>query len=139
MGVKKKQSTESSIGLSFLDVLCCGLGASVLLLLIVKHEPSTSANEEIEILAGPEIELLESRINELDGRIASKKRSLEKLKRDELDAIQSNSSITASNENATKELRNIQIELVRARNQETALVDAIERAKGRLSMDFEKP
>ena len=34
-----KSNIDSGFGLAFLDVLCCGLGAAVLLFLIVKHEP----------------------------------------------------------------------------------------------------
>lgn len=35
------------MGLSFLDVLCCGLGSAVLLFLIVKHEGSSNAQSTI--------------------------------------------------------------------------------------------
>ena len=38
-------------GLSFLDVLCCGLGSAVLLLLIVKHGPTDAAAEDHAYLA----------------------------------------------------------------------------------------
>ena len=38
-------------GLSFLDVLCCGLGSAVLLLLIVKHGPTDAAAEDRAYLA----------------------------------------------------------------------------------------
>ena len=41
-GVKRPFTTRSApgFGLAFLDVLCCGLGSAVLLLLIVKHGPA---------------------------------------------------------------------------------------------------
>lgn len=38
-------------GLSFLDVLCCGLGSAVLLLLIVRHGPTDAAAEDRAYLA----------------------------------------------------------------------------------------
>ncbi|MCY4530912.1 MAG: hypothetical protein OXC84_01020 [Gammaproteobacteria bacterium] len=43
MSSQYNRGSGVSFGLSFLDVLCCGLGAAVLLLLIVKHGPAESS------------------------------------------------------------------------------------------------
>ena len=52
-----RRNLGDGFGLSFLDVLCCGLGAAILLLLIVKHEEP--GLEEADWLAMLEPEMLE--------------------------------------------------------------------------------
>lgn len=47
-GRPSKTELGSGVGLSFLDVLCCGLGAVVLLLLLVRH------GQQPEVIARPE-------------------------------------------------------------------------------------
>ena len=46
----KRQATVS-FGLSFLDVLCCGLGAAILLLLVVKHGETISTFDSVSVLS----------------------------------------------------------------------------------------
>ena len=53
------------MGLSFLDVLCCGLGAAILLLLIVKHEGPILSSEQIDLMAGPKVQRLEKQLQSL--------------------------------------------------------------------------
>ena len=62
-----------TFGLSFLDVLCCGLGAAVLLLLIVKHGESTTEVDETGVLS--------ETITEIKEQIAIKKKEKTELER----------------------------------------------------------
>lgn len=62
-----------TFGLSFLDVLCCGLGAAVLLLLIVKHGESTTEVDDTG--------LLREAITEIQEQIAIKKEKKTELER----------------------------------------------------------
>lgn len=48
---KSKLTGTITFGLSFLDVLSCGLGAATLLLLIVKHGPTTDPEINLDFLA----------------------------------------------------------------------------------------
>lgn len=64
------------MGLAFLDVLCCGLGSAVFLLLVIRHGPSPIAAEDIlvaesAVLAESEIPVVDSRIAELRVSIAA--------------------------------------------------------------------
>ena len=49
--VPGRRPAMPGFGLSFLDVLCCGLGSAVLLLLIVKHGPTDAAADDRAYLA----------------------------------------------------------------------------------------
>lgn len=64
MARQRNTSSVVTFGLSFLDVLCCGLGAAVLLLLILKRGP---ADDSI-----PDDGLLQSTIDELAVEVATK-------------------------------------------------------------------
>ena len=65
MATKRLEQREDSMGLSFLDVLCCGLGAAILLLLIVKHEGPILSSEQIDLMAGPKVQRLEKQLQSL--------------------------------------------------------------------------
>ena len=64
------------MGLAFLDVLCCGLGSAVFLLLVIQHGPSPVAAEDTLVSDGmaraeSDIEAEGLRIEELRGSIAA--------------------------------------------------------------------
>ena len=115
------------MGLSFLDVLCCGLGASILLLLIVKHEPSAIVSPELEQLAKTEVAILEKRVKELGRRIETKSSLLEKLKTKELEALEKNTLRSKANQNVTGELKQVQVDLIRAKNKQLSLAQALDK------------
>ncbi|MDA9877701.1 VWA domain-containing protein [Luminiphilus sp.] len=50
-----RRNLGDGFGLSFLDVLCCGLGAAILLLLIVKHEEPGLDQSDWALMLEPEI------------------------------------------------------------------------------------
>ena len=62
------------MGLAFLDVLCCGLGSAVFLLLVIQHGPSPVAAEEL--LVANSTARVESEIDETNRRIAGARSSL---------------------------------------------------------------
>lgn len=51
MSNRKRPSQFVTFALSFLDVLCCGLGAAVLLLLIVKHGPAEASLDSTQAVS----------------------------------------------------------------------------------------
>lgn len=56
-----RRNLGDGFGLSFLDVLCCGLGAAILLLLIVKHEePSLDKADWLAMLEPEMLEIQQS-------------------------------------------------------------------------------
>ena len=132
MEKSKRREKESGFGLSFLDVLCCGLGASVLLLLIVKHEPAIFGAAELNVSAVPEIERLESRVTELKMSLSVKLDKLEFLGSREEDLLEEKSSLEMMNTSANKDLFKTRISLIQASNRKASLEDAIKEAK-----DFE--
>lgn len=69
---RSKQSSTVSFGLSFLDVLSCGLGAATLLLLIVKHGPATEAEENLDFIA--------TRVTEVEAKLESLQETREELR-----------------------------------------------------------
>ncbi len=78
---KKAKREEQGLNLSFLDVVCCGFGAVILLLVITKiHEPVIieRSREELEGL----ILLLERELFEIRGESSVLKRDLEPLRAD---------------------------------------------------------
>ena len=85
MARARKRQAAVSFGLSFLDVLCCGLGAAVLLLLVVKHGPS-QAEEEIGLeqrieQTAAEIDARKSVIGAAQSRITQAREDLASLSR----------------------------------------------------------
>ena len=78
---KRAKREEQGLNLSFLDVVCCGFGAVILLLVITKiHEPVIieRSREELEGL----ILLLERELFEIRGETSVLKRDLEPLRAD---------------------------------------------------------
>ena len=76
---KRSRQAEQGLNLSFLDVVCCGFGAVILLLVITKiHEPVIieRSREELEGL----ILLLERELFEIRGETSVLKRDLEPLR-----------------------------------------------------------
>ena len=57
-------------GLSFLDVLCCGLGAAILLLLIVKHKEPFVSEDNLLLMAEPELQRLDKRVEKESANVA---------------------------------------------------------------------
>ena len=70
----KKRTSVTTFGLSFLDIMSCGLGAVVLLFLIIKHNAETATNNPISI---PE---LSSEVTMLEREILDGKKGLAELK-----------------------------------------------------------
>ena len=68
---KSKLTTTVTFGLSFLDVLSCGLGAATLLLLIVKHGPVTEPEVNLDFLS--------TRITEVETNLTSLEQTREDL------------------------------------------------------------
>ena len=76
---KRAKQAEQGLNLSFLDVVCCGFGAVILLLVVTKiHEPVIieRSREELEGL----ILLLERELFEIRGETSVLKRDLEPLR-----------------------------------------------------------
>ena len=71
MSSQYNRGSGISFGLSFLDVLCCGLGAAVLLLLIVKHGPAESSVDSEGYLI--------QQITRIQDQLAAKTRELDNL------------------------------------------------------------
>ena len=64
------------MGLAFLDVLCCGLGSAVFLLLVIQHGPSPIEADDLQVAdayarAESELEEVGQRIADLEGLIAA--------------------------------------------------------------------
>lgn len=65
-----------AIGLSFLDVLCCGLGSAVFLLLVIQHGPSPLWSSDVDLVASQilsaqsQLAAAEQRIGELERALA---------------------------------------------------------------------
>lgn len=68
---KSKLTTTVTFGLSFLDVLSCGLGAATLLLLIVKHGPVTEPEVNLDFLS--------TRITDVETNLTSLEQTREDL------------------------------------------------------------
>ena len=71
MSNQSNRGSGISFGLSFLDVLCCGLGAAVLLLLIVKHGPAESSVDSEGYLI--------QQITKIQDQLAARTRELDNL------------------------------------------------------------
>jgi hypothetical protein len=72
-----RRGLGDGFGLSFLDVLCCGLGAAILLLLIVKHEDPGLDQSDWALMLEPEIYQIRQAMEEYE----LKNKSLEKKRR----------------------------------------------------------
>ena len=79
MSRTRKRQGAVSFGLSFLDVLCCGLGAAVLLLLVVKHGPSQA---EKEVGLADRIEQTAAEIDERTRAISAAEARINKARED---------------------------------------------------------
>ncbi len=83
---KRAKREEQGLNLSFLDVVCCGFGAVILLLVITKiHEPVIieRSREELEGL----ILLLQQELFEIRGETSVLKRDLEPLRADTAERV----------------------------------------------------
>lgn len=77
-----KGNLDSGFGLAFLDVLCCGLGAAVLLLLIVKHEPPSVISENLISLVAPQISAYQNKTALLEQTIENERQEVLKLEQE---------------------------------------------------------
>lgn len=73
-GPARRSGATPAIGLSFLDVLCCGLGSAVFLLLVIQRGPSPVADEGL--LVADDLARAESEIEQTDQRIAATRSSI---------------------------------------------------------------
>ncbi|HAQ58455.1 MAG TPA: hypothetical protein DCR32_05485, partial [Opitutae bacterium] len=88
MSKRKAAVSEDGVGLSFLDVLCCGLGAAILLLLIVKHEQPAVNSEVLDLMASSEVGKLQSEVERLSSDRANLEVELEALAADKIQLIE---------------------------------------------------
>ena len=81
----RNQSTVS-FTLSFLDVLCCGLGSAILLLMVIKHGPVTDPIEDEHSVAPVDIDAFQEQISssmELEKRLSLEvTQQLQEIKRE---------------------------------------------------------
>ncbi|MDA9050232.1 hypothetical protein N9740_09095 [Pseudomonadales bacterium] len=84
MSKRKAAVSEDGVGLSFLDVLCCGLGAAILLLLIVKHEQPSVNSEVLDLMASSEVGKLQSEVERLSSERTNLEFELEALAADKI-------------------------------------------------------
>ena len=73
---RTRQGASPAMGLAFLDVLCCGLGSAVFLLLVIQHGPAPVEADDLQVAdaharAESEIEEVGQRIADLEGLIAA--------------------------------------------------------------------
>ncbi len=78
MPSKRRRSTPSAFNLSFLDIMFCGFGAVVLLVLIVNSQTVRSRNERHQDLRA-QVELLETEVKAEKRLVAKLKNSIEKI------------------------------------------------------------
>ncbi len=111
---RRERQSAVSFGLSFLDVLCCGLGAAVLLFLVVKHgpieqaEPDPYLTERIRSAAAALAALVQVR-DRLAGELAGTEQDISAA----LARIREGGQQKASR---ATDLRQLQAELADARN-----------------------
>ena len=80
MAAKEKRRGPEEFGMSFLDVICCGFGAIILLLMITKTaEPALLEKTTVDL--GGQVEDRENSIFEIRGQVAELKRQSEEAKR----------------------------------------------------------
>lgn len=106
-----RNSFGDGFGLSFLDILCCGLGAAILLLLIVKHEEPGLDDIDWQLMLEPEIFRLNSLISESESvnqMLASKLITLEERFES---IVQSNTEIVAELTSQEQKLLNLRVQL----------------------------
>ena len=80
MASRHRDRFLNPFGLSFLDVMSCGLGAAVLLFLIIDHNLSELAHASESGEA--DVQILEQSIQEEEDQIAERQRQLQQLQRD---------------------------------------------------------
>ena len=66
---KKKRSNFNPLNLSFLDIMSCGLGAVILIFLILRHGESNSPEENSRIL--DDIEMAKASMHETKIKISN--------------------------------------------------------------------
>jgi len=108
---KARTTLGDGFGLSFLDILCCGLGAAILLLLIVKHELPGLGYDDWLLMLEPEIARLESALRELESEDQFLESKLVSLRERLKEITLQNSTYTANLSRQEKKLLNLKIEL----------------------------
>ena len=88
MSKRKAAVSEDGVGLSFLDVLCCGLGAAILLLLIVKHEQPSVNTQVLELMAATEVGKLQSEVERLSADKIDLESEFQALAEDKIQLIE---------------------------------------------------
>jgi len=126
---RRRRRDVGAAGLSFLDCICCGFGAVILLLVIVKvHDPIFTQEQRVELI---------SLINQLKAQILDVEQDTESLQ-SELEAAQSETERLESEANALAarlaELRGSQSEA----DVLAALQAAAKRAEQKLSTEVER-
>jgi len=126
---RKKRRDTGAAGLSFLDCICCGFGAVILLLVIVKvHDPIFTQEQRVELI---------SLIAQLKAQIIDVEQDTETLQ-SELDAAQSEM------ERLESEANDLAARLAQLRGTESeadvvaALQAAAKRAEQKLSTEVER-
>ena len=116
----KKSRDFSPFSLSFLDIMSCGLGAVILIFLILKHGESSSPEQTtmlIQDIKSAEIdkEILQTEINKrteqsniLNLKIEKKEAELKKLKNDSKDEEKLRDNLLKENNQAREQINKIQ-------------------------------
>ena len=81
---KTQKRAVNPLNLSFLDIMSCGLGAVILVFLILKHGASISPQEEVRVenditTVGSEIETTKKEIVIITSDISARKTEIKKL------------------------------------------------------------
>ncbi|MDC6449479.1 hypothetical protein PQY67_04770 [Pseudomonadales bacterium] len=138
MTENRKEDHDDAMGLSFLDILCCGLGAAILLLLIVKHDGSSLIDADLQLMAYPRIAALEQLLNQKLAQVELLNSELEKIESqndDELDrALDRWKNIDVEK----AEIARLQYETLLEENRLEALKTLEKRLADRLSFEAQK-
>lgn len=126
--VKAKNQQGDGFGLSFLDVLCCGLGAAILLLLIVKHEEPFVSEDSLLLMAEPELERLDQQIEQERVGVAQLEQTLIRLRSNVKNLTLIEAETSEKRSNLEQELRDLTIELA----SEVAKIEELEALTRRL-------
>jgi hypothetical protein len=106
--VKKKRSTDEGLSLSFLDCICCGFGAMILLLMVVKvRQPEVFAQDKAS----------------LSTRVAALREEVQQLDREQQSASQSREQEEERVAPEERKLKELRVQLA-------SLKDAVRAARG---------
>ena len=124
-----KGNLDSGFGLAFLDVLCCGLGAAVLLLLIVKHEPPSVISENFMALLAPQISSYRNKADLLEQTIQKERQEVLKLEQELARINQEWKNIDQINSGFVNKYIDLSQEIDKQRDRQNSLEAALDAAR----------